>query len=450
MHYNVIVGVSDPEASETFYNGEVTTLRIAMNYGRTGLPIDLPDDWPIDIIRKPPMPVPSDAPGEIARALAEPIGSGTLADIAKGRHSACILICDITRPVPNSLFLPALVAEIVKGGIGASAITILVATGMHRPNEGDEQDELIGCDLPGGVRVVNHFARSDGAHAQIGTTTFGIPVRLDRRFLEADLRIVTGLVEPHFMAGYSGGRKLLAPGIAHQDTITMLHSAGLLDHPLATNCVLDGNPVHAQMLEIVEMAGECLALNTVLDDERRLTYATFGEVNASHLAAVEFMRRYAEVSVPCRYKTVVTSAAGYPLDKTYYQTIKGIVGAAGILEPGGDLIIVSECSEGLGSREFAESQRRMIELGEDAFLEEIKRKPCASIDEWETQMQLKVTRMASVGLYSGGLSERDWALTGVERVTDPAAAIAASVRATGDARLAAIPEGPYVIPCCFA
>ncbi len=174
-------------------------------------------------------------------------------------------------------------------------------------------------------------------------------VKLDRRFVEADLKIVTGLVEPHFMAGYSGGRKVIAPGIAHRDTITTFHNARFMSDPKADNCVLEGNPLHREQLEIVRMLRRVLAVNTVIDEHRRVSFVNFGEVVDSHLEAVEFIRRYAQVAVPRRFKTVVTSAAGYPLDTTYYQTVKGMVGPVDILEPGGNLVVVSECSEGIGS-----------------------------------------------------------------------------------------------------
>ena len=203
------------------------------------------------------------------------------------------------------------------------------------------------------VEVANHFARDDAAHVDLGTTrTHGVPVKLDRRLVEAELKIATGLVEPHFMAGWSGGRKVIAPGVAHKDTITTFHSARFMEHPRATSCILDGNPLHEAQLEIVEMLGGALALNTVIDEERRLSFVNFGEIVASHLEAVAHMSEYAEVPVAEQFSTVVTSAAGYPLDKTYYQTVKGMVTPIEIMAPGADLIIASACSEGMGSQEF--------------------------------------------------------------------------------------------------
>jgi nickel-dependent lactate racemase len=194
------------------------------------------------------------------------------------------------------------------------------------------------------------------------------------------------------------------------------------------------------------MVGRVLAVNTVIDEQRRLSFVNYGEVVASHGAAVEFVNRYARLAVPRRFRTVVTSAAGYPLDKTYYQTVKGMVSPVDILEPGGNLIVVSECSEGMGSREFVEAQQRMIELGPDGFLAGIARKRFADVDEWQTQMQLKPMRMGRVLLYAPSLAPGDRAATGVELVDSVEQAILESVRATGDHHVAIVPEGPYVVP----
>ena len=296
------------------------------------------------------------------------------------------------------------------------------------------------------VNIANHYARDDEAHVDVGTTSRGTRVKLDRRFVEADIRIATGLVEPHFMAGWSGGRKVIAPGVAHKETITTFHSARFMAHPRAANCVLDGNPLHEEQLAIVKMLGKVFALNTVIDEHRNLSFVNFGEIVQSHLNAVDFCREYAEVGVGRRFKTVVTSAAGYPLDKTYYQTVKGMVGPLDILEPGGDLIIASECSEGMGSAEYVEAQRRLIDLGPDGFFAAISKKQYADIDEWQTQMQLKPMKVGSVSLYTKGLSQTDRALTGVRMIASLEDAIAESVKRSGDRRVAIVPEGPYVVP----
>ena len=422
--------------------------RIELNYGRGRLPVDLPDEIDLRVIRKRQMPVLPDPEGAVREALARPTGAPPLAELARGKASACILICDITRPVPNGLFLPILVEQLLAAGLAAERIKILVATGLHRPNEGEELAELVGSRwVMDTVEVANHFARDDRAHVDLGTTrTHRVPVKLDRRLVEAELKIATGLVEPHFMAGWSGGRKVIAPGVAHRDTITTFHSARFMEHPRATSCTLDGNPLHETQLEIVEMLGGALALNTVIDEERRLSFVNFGEIVASHLDAVAHMSAYAEVPLAERFSTVVTSAAGYPLDKTYYQTVKGMVTPLEIMAPGADLIIASACSEGMGSPEFRDAQRRLVAGGPERFLAEISKKRFADIDEWQTEMQLKPMRISSIQLYSDGLAEPERALTGVRMIGSVAAAVEASVARSGDRRVAVIPEGPYVVP----
>lgn len=422
-------------------------MRIELNYGKGTLPLELPDDWNVDVIRKPDMPLLADPAEAVHQALARPVGSAPLAAEARGRRSACVLICDITRPVPNGLLLPALIRELLEAGVPAANITVLVATGLHRPNEGAELEELVGDPwVLRTVKVENHFARRDEDHVNLGVTARGTVVRLDKRFVEADVKIVTGLVEPHFMAGYSGGRKVIAPGIAHAETITTFHNARFMSHPRADSCVLDGNPLHEEQLAIVRMLGKVLAVNTVIDEHRRLSFVNFGDVLVSHQEAVEFTRRFVRVPVPRRYRTVLTSAAGYPLDKTYYQTVKGMVTPIDILEPGGTLVVASECSEGMGSVEYVEAQKRLIRLGVDGFDADIARKSHADIDEWQTQMQLKSMRAGQVHLYTTGLKDSDRALTGVNMIDRLPETLARLVAASGEKTLAVIPEGPYLVP----
>ena len=332
-------------------------------------------------------------------------------------------------------------------GVQLKHISVLIATGLHRPNEGTELEELIGDPwVLENVKVENHFARDDSAHIEVGTTKKGNRILLDNRFVSADLKIVTGLVEPHFMAGYSGGRKVIAPGVAHAETITTFHSSRYMEDSLAANCNLEGNPLHEDQLEIVEMVGGALAMNLVIDEFRNLSFINFGEIVSSHLEAVAFIRKYAEVKVPQRFKTVLTSCAGHPLDLTYYQTVKGMVGPLDILDKGGDLIIVSSCKEGMGSEEFIAAQKRLVEMGPSGFLNAITQKQYADIDEWQTEMQLKPMRVGSIHLYSEGLSEKDWFATGVNKVDNLQNCIEQSFIRHKQNKIAVIPEGPYVIP----
>ncbi len=341
-----------------------------------------------------------------------------------------------------------MIETMVAAGVPLDAITVLVATGLHRPNEGEELAELVGDPwVMAKVRVENHFARDDAAHVDLGvTSTRHTPIRIDRRFAEADLRIATGLVEPHFMAGWSGGRKVVAPGVAHHETIRTFHSARFMEDPLAVQCNLAGNPLHEEQLEIVQRLGDLYALNTIIDEDRDLVHVTFGEIIASHLAAVDFVTASAKIGVKRRYKTIVTSSAGYPLDKTYYQTIKGMVTPLDILEPGGTLIIASACSEGFGSPEFRVAQERLVSMGSGRFLATLTAKTLVEVDEWQTEMQLKAMRLGKICLYTTGLDTEEQRITGVTVATDIDAVLREAVERHNDLDVAFIPEGPYVVP----
>jgi nickel-dependent lactate racemase len=422
--------------------------RIEIAYGRGSLPVALPAGAVPTVIRKAVLPKLPNNAAAIRQAFDHPIGARPLRELARGRRSACILICDITRPVPNRLFLRPMIETMVSSGIPADRIVVLVATGLHRPNEGDELAELVGDPwVLEHVRVENHFARNVADLVDLGRTpTRNTPVTINRLFMEADLRIATGLVEPHFMAGWSGGRKVVAPGVAGHETIRTFHSARFMEDPLAIQCNLVGNPLHEEQLQIVRMIGEIYALNTVLDEDRDLVCVTFGEIIGSHLAAVEFIQDATQVRVGRKFKTVVTSSAGYPLDKTYYQTVKGMVTPLDILEPGGTLIVASRCSEGFGSREFRDAQTRLVALGPERFLATLTAKSLAEVDEWQTEMQMKSMRVGRIQLYTEGLDAEEQRITGVEIVPSLDRAIAESVARHGDPAVAIIPEGPYVIP----
>lgn len=423
-------------------------MRVVMKYGKKGFPLDVPDSIKATIVRKRPMPLLSDPVAAMKSAFFQPVGCRNLAEVARGCKKICILICDITRPVPNSIVLPQLIQELLDGGARPESITVLVATGLHRPNVGDELRELVGDGrVLRIVRVENHFARNDADHVYLGTTPRGMPVKLDRRFVDADLRIAVGLVEPHFMAGYSGGRKVIVPGVAHQDTINVLHSTRMLNNEGVANCVLDGNPMHEEQMHAVGMVGESFAINTVIDEDGRISFINFGATKESHLAAVAFARPYFEVPLDRRFKTVVTSAAGYPLDRNYYQTVKGMVSVAGILEPGSDIFIASECSEGLGAEEYARSQARLVDIGMEAFLADTAAKEFAAIDEWETVMQIKAMKAGTVHLFSECLTREQKALTSVHVVEGSLMeAVEECVQKKHDTHVAFVPEGPYVIP----
>src|SRR6516165_2657223 len=306
-------------------------MRIHLDYGRTGLDVNLPDERVVGPLAIKPAPPLADPDAAVANALAQPIGSPPLAQLAQGRKNACILVCDITRPVPNKIILPPLLRTLEEQGIARKDILILNTTGLHRPNEGTELVEMLGADTVKNYRIENHHGKILEEHDYLGTTANGVPVHLDSRYVRADLKITTGLIEPHLMAGYSGGRKVICPGIDALETVRVWHGPKFLEHPKADCGYLEGNPVHEENTRIALMAGCDFIVNVCLDGQRRITWAGAGDMIQAWQEGVRFVEEVAKapVSEPC--EVVVTSSAGYPLDTTWYQAVKGLTGALPIV-----------------------------------------------------------------------------------------------------------------------
>src|SRR6516165_12492171 len=273
-------------------------MRIKLDYGRTGMEVDLPPEplvGPLAIKDVAPIADPEQALEEV---LARPIGKPPLAELARGRKSACILICDVTRPVPNQLILPPLLRTLEEQGVPEDEILILVATGLHRPNQGTELEEIVGRDIVRRYRIENHFGKRLADHAFLGTTPNGVPAYIDRRYVEADLKITTGLIEPHLMAGYSGGRKVICPGIAALETVKIWHGPKFLEHPNADCGILEGNPVHEENTLIAKMAGCDFIVNVCIDGQRRITWVGAGDMIQAWEQGVRFVENVVKVGVP--------------------------------------------------------------------------------------------------------------------------------------------------------
>ncbi len=381
----------------------------------------------------------------LARSLSRPLGyQESLFDMARGKRTACILICDITRPVPNAVLLRPILRELHRAGMGDADIRILIATGMHRPNVGDELLELVGEDIAVRYRVENHDAKDLSAHRYLGQSQGGAAVWLDARFLEADVRIATGFIEPHLMAGFSGGRKLIVPGIAGVETMKYMHGPVLLDHPRAREGILDGNPFHDAAVEIARMAGEVFIVNVALNERRQITGIFCGDLEAAHAEGVSFVRGVVCDTVPEPVDIVVTTGGGYPLDTTWYQTIKGLTAAMHIVREGGTIIIAAECRDGIGGEAFT----RLVSETDDyeVFMRDLHHEDYFVIDQWQLQEFVKVIRKASVMLVSDGLSDEQLKMLRLEwSPTVEDALQKALLRHGGDASIAVIPKGPYIL-----
>ncbi|MCB2227704.1 MAG: nickel-dependent lactate racemase [Desulfarculaceae bacterium] len=387
----------------------------------------------------PPLP---DPVGAVAASLAAPLGGPPLAQLARGKRSACVVVSDITRPVPNPLILPPLLAALENAGMPREGITILIATGMHRANTGPELIELLGPEVAGAYRVVNHDCRDAGALAEIGRID-GNPIALNRLYLEAELKIVTGLIEPHPFAGFSGGAKSILPGVASLESMKHMHSYAMVADPRLAGGRLEDNPFQEQVRRIGAKAGLDFLLNVVIDRERRLLGIFAGAFPEAHDQGCALAARQSVVRVDQPFDLVVTNGGGHPLDATLYQASKGLLAARPITRPGGAVLWLVAASEGLGSPEYCAMVTR---CGDAAGFRAAHGAPeDFVVDQWGAQCYFQcLDHMERVLLHSPGVTPEQAAAFGLEQVPDLGAAWQELLAAYP--RVAVMPEGPYLCP----
>ncbi|MEO8495162.1 MAG: nickel-dependent lactate racemase [Planctomycetota bacterium] len=419
-------------------------MRVRLEYGRTGLEVELPDRPGMRTLAyKNATPLP-DPDASLRAVLEKPTGALPLAELAKGRRDACIVICDITRPVPNEMMLRPMLATLEAAGIPRDKITILIATGLHRPNEGDELIEIVGEYIASNYRIENHHGQVLEEHTYLGDSPRGVPIWIDSHYVNADLKITTGLIEPHLMAGFSGGRKLICPGIAALETVKVWHGPDFLESPKADCGILEGNPVHEENTWIGLKTGCDFIVNVVIDSQRRVLKFVAGDMVEAFHEGVDFVRDVVRDTVPQPVDIVVTSCAGYPLDTTFYQAVKGLTGALPIVKQGGTIIMAASLSEGIGSPQFAQLFDENESL--DIFMERILGKDYFVMDQWQLEELAKVCRKAKVKIVSDGLPAETINKLFVESAPSIEQAIADSLKEYGeDATMAVIPKGPYVL-----
>jgi nickel-dependent lactate racemase len=418
-------------------------MRLNLAFGKTGLSVQLPEGFQYRVLEtRSARPLP-DADAAIAEALDTPIDSFPLRELARGKSSAAISVCDITRPAPNRKVLPPVLARLEEAGIPREAITILIATGLHRPATDAEIREICGAEIAATYRVVNHNARALAEHRHLGSTASGTPVYLDERFVSAELHLTLGFIEPHLMLGFSGGRKMIAPGLAAQETINVLHSPKFMREPRAVEGSIEDNPLHSELLEIARMARHDFLLDVALTRDRSIAGVFAGNPVEAHRRGVEFVSQAMLETLPEAADAVITTSGGYPLDLTFYQAIKGVTAASHIVKPGGKILLFASCGEGPGAAEFS---RLLLESPSDReFLARIATAPVI-IDQWQLEKLALVTARAEVLFYVPGLAvqyqQRLWGRT----FPAPEAAIdALAVSLRPGASIAVIPEGPYVL-----
>jgi nickel-dependent lactate racemase len=419
-------------------------LTVDLAYGRGRLTVALPEDRTTVLRPRHGVAVP-DGGAAAREALRSPVAGPPLRDRVRRGARVAISVCDLTRPQPRRPVVTAILDELA-GLVRDEDVTVLVASGTHRGNTPAEHRSMFGEELLRRVEVVNHDAREDASLVWCGRLGADVPVWLNRRWVEADVRITTGFVEPHFFAGFSGGPKMVAPGLAGLETVLVLHDAARIGSARATWGVCDGNPVHDDVRAIAAATGVDFTLDVVLDAQQRITAAFGGDLFPVHAAARELVRSTAMHSVPGEFDVVVTSNSGFPLDQNLYQAVKGISAAAAVVRPGGLIVCAAECADGLPEHGSFRS-----ELGRAAtpqgLLDGIAARSRTVPDQWQVQVLARVLGKARVAVHADGLSPADVRLAQAAPVDDVAEAVRAELAGLDrGARICVLPEGPQTIP----
>src|SRR5688572_3489262 len=418
-------------------------MRVRLDYGTDGLEVELPDER-VTIIEPMPRPAVPDAHSTLMEAIRTPIGCPPLRQQVRPGHRIAISVCDVTRAQPRRDQLQALFEEMPD--VAPADVTIFIATGTHRANTDAELERMLGREILSRYRVVNHDSRDPATLAHAGRTSTGVPVYLNREFLQADVRITTGFVEPHFFAGFSGGPKMVAPGLAGLDTVMTLHDAARIGHPKATWGVLDGNPVHEDVREIARMVPVHFALDVTLNREQKITAAFAGDILAQHRRACAYAKETAMRAVPSPFDVVLTTNSGYPLDQNLYQAVKGMSAAAKIVKPAGTIVCAAECRDGLPNH--GSYGAVLASQPTPARLLDMINAPGYSVpDQWQVQIQAQIQLKAQVLVKTSGLRGAEIRAAHFEPIDDVAATVRSELeRAGGSATLCVLPQGPQTIP----
>ncbi len=419
---------------------------VEMKFGNRGLRLNLPEQAQAEVLPLHADPGLAQPEGAVQAALERPIGGRPLAELARGRRNACIVISDITRPVPNAVLLPPVLRTLEAEGIARANILILVATGLHRANVGPELVQLVGAEIARDYRIENHVARNADEQVTLEVTPEGIPLQIDRRYLAADLKILTGLIEPHLMAGFSGGRKAILPGLASVETMRYMHGFAMIQQDCCGNGRMDDNPFHRASLSVARKAGADFIVNVAINAQHEMTAVFAGELEQAHRVGVEYVRQHHFIEVDDLYDVVVTTGGGAPLDRTLYQSWKGVVGVLGVVRKGGSIVILAENGEGVGSAEFR-SCFDNLHHPRDFFA--IYCDPTNfKIDQWMTQEICNAALRAEIFYHCTGIAPEELRRYFVTPVASAEEGLTRALgRAAGRPRVLVLPDGPYLIPC---
>jgi len=420
---------------------------IKIPYGRSIVNLDLPDENMLAILQSTEFKEPINESEIIRNALNRPIESEFLQHIASRKKKICVVVSDYTRATPNKILIPPIIEALKEGGRKVEDISILVANGLHKPASKEELKEFLGEEIVEEFEVINHNAEDEKTLIYLGETSFGTKVLVNRLITESDFVILTGLIEPHFFAGYSGGRKAILPGVAGKETIFANHSFKMIMHPLSRCGVLDGNPIHEDMVEAAKMLTKQMYLvNVVIDKKHKITGVFAGDVFKAHAEGVNFLDKYIKVKSPSKADVVITSNGGYPLDRDLYQAVKGMATGELIVKKGGVIVIFAECIDGVGRGHEMFYQLMAEAETPEEVLERIRREEPIK-DQWEAQILARILKDAKVILVTKNIKHSVIEEMHMIPASNPEEAMEEAYRTVGEeAKIVVVPEGPYVIP----
>jgi nickel-dependent lactate racemase len=414
---------------------------ITLSYGRSGLTVDLP--VAADVLRPRHTAGPGDEAVAIRAALANPFGSQPLAARVKPGDRVVVAHSDITRATPNKRLLPVLLAELEAAGVRRADITLLNALGTHRQQTPAELRAMLGDFVVDHYRCLQHDAYEDANLVSLGQTSFGHPVRLNRALLEADFKILTGFIEPHFFAGFSGGPKGVLPALAGAESVLTNHGFGMVGDPRATWGICEGNPIWEEMREMALRVTPAFLVNLTLNVEKQITGVFAGDLLEAHRAGREFVREHAMVKVAAPYDVILTTNSGYPLDQNLYQTVKGMSAASQVIRSGGAILMVAGCEDGLPNHGLY--AKLLAEAGSpDAILQMLAQPGYSAQDQWQVQVQATIQKKADVYVYSTGLSDEQIRRALFTPCRDIPTTLLELVQKHGP-RVCVIPDGPLTI-----
>jgi lactate racemase len=418
-------------------------MKLRLDYGTSGLLAEFPDSRTTVI--EPAYVAPAPDPKLILKqAIQNAIGKPPLQALYKQGQKVGISVCDITRAQPRQVMIEALLSEMP--GVRMEDVTIFMATGTHRRNTPEEIEKMLGRDLAQSCRIVCHDSRDARSLVHAGDTSTGVRVLLNRGWIESEFKITTGFVEPHFFAGFSGGPKMVAPGLAGLETVMTLHNAARIGHPKATWGITEGNPIHDDVREIARMTGVDFALDVTLNRDQQITDAFAGTLLEEHRAACEVTRRHAMRPCEKAFDVVVTTNSGYPLDQNLYQAVKGMSAAAKIVKDGGTIICASECRDGIPNH-GAYGQILSSQPSPSKLLDMITTHGYSRADQWQVQIQAMIQLKAKVLVKADRLTDEQIRAAHFTPISDVGAAVDEALKsAPTNATVCVLPHGPQTIP----